>query len=506
MRNFTVATLTATAMLTMTGIAAAQPSTTTPIPPTTVTISPGVPVDSGASERIQIPESVPPGVDAGEAPPLPDAPTEMTFIPTPSSASPTTPAQPSATMPPRPDSDSADRAPRAPRTAQARALPGCADFWNPNMGRWFMVCGRILDKYNDFGGQNGKLGLPTSDEIPNPDGVGKRTSFTNDSSIYWSPNSDAHQIGGAIGAEWAARGWEGSPLGYPITDENTNPDGVGKHNQFQGGSVYWSPSTNAHTIWGAIRDKWASVGWEGSNLGYPVSNEVSGSGTTLAQKFQRGKILWTPAHGAARVTSPILDAIENSGQPIENNAAYHIPLTEQYVPWTGGIAQGFSTGAFVWRDQNFTWGYDRTFQAGSTGSYAAKGATLAQVKQSLMNCFNCIFPVQGAPVAYPQTGDVIELKAATAAPTTVKVVQMDPINPIWTFEAMDGHFDGAGSIVAFRFFVADGRVKLQVKAGVVRDNGKLINWANNQFAEGYWQSFIDRVGLNMCYDWGKCDT
>ncbi|NLE81162.1 MAG: hypothetical protein GX610_16575 [Rhodococcus sp.] len=373
------------------------------------------------------------------------------------------------------------------------------------MGSWFMVCGRILDKYNEFGGPNGSLGLPTSNELTNPDGVGKRTSFTNDASIYWSPESDAHQIGGEIGAEWAARGWEGGPLGYPITDELTNPDGVGKRNQFQGGSVYWHPSTRAHTVWGAIRDKWAQIGWESSTLGYPAGNEIVGVGSSIGQEFQNGKIVYSNL-GAYTVVDPILSAIEDNVGPIQNNSTWNRPTSESYIPWSGGIAQDFATGVFTYRDTEFTWGYERVLQAGSSGSYAAKGATTAQVKESLERCFDCMFPVQGATAAYPTTGDIIVLKAAGIADAPVKVIQSDPNNPNWTFEAMDGHFDGSGSIIAFRFFEQDGRIKLHVKAGVVNSLGPYANFLNKSVAEGYWQSFIDRVGLYMCYDWGKCQT
>ncbi|MFD6860234.1 LGFP repeat-containing protein [Rhodococcus sp. NPDC060090] len=151
---------------------------------------------------------------SGHADPVPPPPTS----PSPSNNGQVSPAEStstpsSETMPPRPESDGPNEDAAKPRkqterNAQAMALPGCADYWNPALNSWFMVCGRILDKYNEMGGPGGLLGLPTSNELTNPDGIGKRNSFTNDSSIYWSPATDAHQIGGAIGAEWARTGWE----------------------------------------------------------------------------------------------------------------------------------------------------------------------------------------------------------------------------------------------------------------------------------------------------------
>ncbi|GAB16036.1 hypothetical protein ARGLB_105_00010, partial [Arthrobacter globiformis NBRC 12137] len=36
-----------------------------------------------------------------------------------------------------------------------------------------------------------------------------------------------------------------------------------------GASIYWSPKTGAHEVHGAIRAKWAALGWEKGPLGYP---------------------------------------------------------------------------------------------------------------------------------------------------------------------------------------------------------------------------------------------
>jgi uncharacterized protein with LGFP repeats len=46
----------------------------------------------------------------------------------------------------------------------------------------------------------------------------------------------------------------------PLTDESPTPDGIGRFNHFQGGSIYWTPGIGAHEVHGAIRDKWASMG------------------------------------------------------------------------------------------------------------------------------------------------------------------------------------------------------------------------------------------------------
>jgi len=63
------------------------------------------------------------------------------------------------------------------------------------------------------------------------------------------------------------------------------------------GSIYWTPQTGAHLIYGAIRAKWASMGWEKSSLGYPTSDEFAEGGYRRSN-FERGYIRWTPERGA----------------------------------------------------------------------------------------------------------------------------------------------------------------------------------------------------------------
>ena len=103
----------------------------------------------------------------------------------------------------------------------------------------------IDDKYASLGGPSGWLGAPAGPESTPPDGVGRFRHFAN-GSIYWFPATGAHEVHGAIRGLWSQLGWERSFLGYPATDELTTPDGVGRYNHFQGGSIYWTPQTGAH--------------------------------------------------------------------------------------------------------------------------------------------------------------------------------------------------------------------------------------------------------------------
>jgi uncharacterized protein with LGFP repeats len=145
-----------------------------------------------------------------------------------------------------------------------------------------------------------------SDEMSTPDGRGRTRDFDN-GTIYWTPETGAHEIHGAIRVKFAQLGhW----LGYPTTDETGCPDGVGRFNHFEHGSIYWTPDTGAHEVHGAIRDRWAQMGWERGELHYPVTDEHDIPGGR-ASGFQRGEIRWTPQGGpVVRKSGPIDEGTE----------------------------------------------------------------------------------------------------------------------------------------------------------------------------------------------------
>nr|WP_199430045.1 PQQ-dependent sugar dehydrogenase [Qaidamihabitans albus] len=169
-------------------------------------------------------------------------------------------------------------------------------YYSPGTGA-HGVWGEIRRKWAALGWERGPLGYPPTDERPTPDGVGRYNHFagtpaTGPASIYYSPGTGAHGVWGEIRRKWAALGWERGPMGYPATDERPTPDGVGRYNHFsKAASIYWSPGNGAHEVYGAIRRRWASLGWERSYLGYPTSGEFSVSGGRR-NNFQHGYIRW----------------------------------------------------------------------------------------------------------------------------------------------------------------------------------------------------------------------
>ena len=116
-------------------------------------------------------------------------------------------------------------------------------------------------------------------------------------SIYWSPEHGAFEVHGDIRIKYGRLGGHNGFLGYPVTDELGCPDGRGRFNHFEGGSIYWTPERGAWEVHGDIRGMWSSMGWETSWLGYPVSDEFDIPGGRASQ-FEHGRIDWTPSGGA----------------------------------------------------------------------------------------------------------------------------------------------------------------------------------------------------------------
>ena len=158
----------------------------------------------------------------------------------------------------------------------------------------------LRQKWRDLGGEGGFLGAPQIEEQVCPDGHGHYVHFAG-GSIYWTPETGAHVIYGAIREKWAALGWETCAfLGYPTTDETGTPDGLGRFNHFEkGGSIYWTPTHGAFEVHGPIRAEWARQGWEAGPLGYPLSDmQMAEDKSGWLCRFEHGTIRWDPARGA----------------------------------------------------------------------------------------------------------------------------------------------------------------------------------------------------------------
>ena len=213
----------------------------------------------------------------------------------------------------------------------AGVVKAVLDSKNPAQFAAAMIKGR----YDALGGTKGFLGASTTTVTVCPDGVGYFQHFKG-GSIYYHPHAGAHEVHGEIRAKWAAMGWERSFLGYLRTDETIGNDTrrEGRYNHFQGGSIYWHPASAAHEVHGAIRAKYLELGAEASFLGYPTSDETATpDGVGRFNHFQAGSIYWTPRTWAHEVHGLIRNFWAQQGW--ERNPQLGYPITDELIPHRG---------------------------------------------------------------------------------------------------------------------------------------------------------------------------
>jgi hypothetical protein len=244
------------------------------------------------------------------------------------------------------------------------AVLAAADVLNPE---------KVIEaKYKSLGGAQGVLGAPTSSLGTTPGGIGHYRHYSG-GSIYHTFPTGAHVVWGAILEKWESLGWEQSPLGFPTTDEIQTPDGIGRYNHFEGGSVYWTPQTGAHVVWGAILEKWRDLGWEKSVVGYPTSDEGGApDGIGRYNHFERGSIYWTPQTGAHEVHGAIHDFWEAQGWE-QGELGY--PVSDEMDLPGGGRRSVFQGGTVAWNS--------------STGAYPASNVPVSKLHLRVLDV-HCI--------------------------------------------------------------------------------------------------------------------
>jgi uncharacterized protein with LGFP repeats len=215
-----------------------------------------------------------------------------------------------------------------------------AIYWSPATGARIVYSSPIRDKWATTVWERGWLGYPTSDVAHTPDG-GWYGHFQN-GSIYSSTATGAHTLSGAVRDRWASAGYERG-LGYPTQDQAPTPDGKAQYEHFQRGSIYWSAATGARILSGAVRDQWAALGWERSPLGLPVADVgTTPDGQAQFAHFQHGSIY--VVSGTPRVLpSEVVDAWRRSGW--EHGPLGYPASDVTAAPGGAGQVMTFQTGA-----------------------------------------------------------------------------------------------------------------------------------------------------------------
>jgi uncharacterized protein with LGFP repeats len=125
--------------------------------------------------------------------------------------------------------------------------------------------------------------------------------------------------GGAIHAKWTSIGGDASALGAPTSPEASG-GGSSRYVNFQRGAMYWSPESGAEPVTGAIYDAWAALGFERGALGLPTSGEIQ-EPLWIVQNFQHGTLNFDREKGTVtRVIDGVpieLPPPANPGMPVQ---------------------------------------------------------------------------------------------------------------------------------------------------------------------------------------------
>ncbi|MEP7762932.1 hypothetical protein [Sanguibacter sp. 25GB23B1] len=229
-------------------------------------------------------------------------------------------------------------------------------YWSPTTGTHGLG-GPVRDAWLAAGGLN-TLGFPSTTEAATPDGRGAFVNFVRDkslSSVVWSPTTGARAITGSVHTLWAAGGGL-SGLGYPTSEAIATADGAGTITTFNGARdavVVSSPTTGTHAFGGTFLDVWNRSGGV-AGLGYPLTTEAAVPGATGSiVEFRNGgrtaSALWSPSTGTHALGGPVRDAWLRTG----GVTGLGFPTSTEAVTVDGGGAfvdfvRNGRTGTVLW--------------------------------------------------------------------------------------------------------------------------------------------------------------
>jgi len=163
----------------------------------------------------------------------------------------------------------------------------------------------VINAYNSSGGSSVfGAALPSNYTTPSrvaSTGTSYKALELSRGGIYES-SKGVFVVRGAVYEKYRTIGGPRHFLGLPISNEGDaakSPQGTtGRFSRFERGTINWLSGKNkTYLVQGAIFDKWASMGYSGSPLGFPVSNEYPYQGGTKSD-FEGGWITWTSKIGA----------------------------------------------------------------------------------------------------------------------------------------------------------------------------------------------------------------
>jgi uncharacterized protein with LGFP repeats len=216
----------------------------------------------------------------------------------------------------------------------AQNFSGGKIFFTPATGA-HLLSGAVLDKYQALGGPaDSDLGFPTIDAVPGlvgPDSQVSTFSASDKPAIFWTPDTGAWVVRGAINAAWDKLGGSAGTIGVPTGDETYDGNVVSQ--KFTGGQIAYDSSAKTFTtvppelannlagvqvpsdVTTAINQAWRAAGGISGPLGARQGAQQKIGNDGAAQDYAGGKIFYSPATGAHAVTGAILAKYEAAGGP-----------------------------------------------------------------------------------------------------------------------------------------------------------------------------------------------
>ncbi len=195
----------------------------------------------------------------------------------------------------------------------------------------------IAQRYAAVGGSSSSLGSPTSTEY---DVAGGRARNYSGGRLYWSASTAVHAVGGAILTEYLSSGGPAA-LGFPTADSTAVTGGRATY--FTGAHIYWSSATGAHTLKGAVLTKYLAHRGP-SGYGLPMTDVMNVVGGAYTHFSGARSIFWSPATAAHLVYGPILTKYASVGY---FRSCLRFPTTDRFAS-PRGYRNDFTGGSIVY--------------------------------------------------------------------------------------------------------------------------------------------------------------
>ena len=296
----------------------------------------------------------------------------------------------------------------------------------------------INQAWEAAGGSGSGVGGKDGDVFEVGDGYGQKFS---DGKIFFTPTTGAHLVYGDILDKYESLGGPAdSDLGFPNIDTVAGLVGPkSRVNTFSASdkpAIFWTPTTGAWSVRGALNAAWDKLGGSAGTLGVPVEDERY-DGDVVSQKFSGGQLSWNRATSTFTSDPPgLADSLAGLEVPLD-------PTTMINLAWraSGGLGgplggrQGAQTKI---GDNAAAQGYasGKIFYSPQTGAHAVTGAILSKYESLGGPTGDLGYPVGpdadgGVPNSRVSTFSAPDKPSIFWTPDSGAIVIRGPLNAAW---------------------------------------------------------------------------